>query len=581
MGATPGNSRMRTRRWLLHGAGSSVAATALHMWSGSRLAVAQSEAEPGTIRGRVMHGVSGAAQDAVEVQLWYLDAATRSRRLEQTVVTDSAGHFEFAGLGIAPADLYQPTVTFGGVEYVGPVLLAAGNANAAAAGEIPVGTADIEVFDVTHDPARVRLIRSNLILAQVNVANGEVSLIQTIIVSNAGPQTFVAQPVTASPARIAPPVGAVGVAPLTGVRREDMVVTGDGGLVPATPFPPGETPLTMGYTLPYAGPRLSVTLPILQPIGQLRVLVPARGVQVESDDLRPFGVTALGDNSFTAVGATDLLPGTLVRFTLLGLPHLEQPVLWGDRRPLQVGVAAAAAAVLATLGVLAWADPRGRRTPAPTPQPTEIERLVADIRALDGKEDPAAQLQRRALKARLLELAPDIASSDRSGPRSAAAKTDVALRLCEESDLPKLEWSGTFTDQRELIRRAFERKQEGEVEMVVADIDGFPVGQIWIDFSKVRNEHTAVLWALRVLPNLQNKGIGTKLITRAVEMSREKGASIAEIGVEKDNPKAKRLYEGLGFRVVGDNVDEWEYTTPDGERRRERAMEWIMEKHLD
>ena len=209
-------------------------------------------------------------------------------------------------------------MTFGGVEYVGPVVLAAGNVNAAAAGQIAVGAADIEVFDVTHDPARVRLIRSNLILAQVNVAAGEVSLIQTIIVSNEGPQTYVAQPVTASPVRIAPPVGAVGVSPLAGVRREDMVVTGDGGLVPATPFPPGETPLTMGYTLAYAGPWLAVTIPVLQPIGQFRVLVPARGVQVESDDLRPFGVTALGGNSFTAVGATDLLPGTPVRLHVAG-----------------------------------------------------------------------------------------------------------------------------------------------------------------------------------------------------------------------------------------------------------------------
>ena len=407
---------MKTRRRLLRGAGAGVAVTALHVWGGSRLAVAQSEADSGTIRGQVTHGVSGAAQDAIEVQLWYLDATTRSRRLERTVVTDSAGRFEFAGLGVAPADLYQPIVTFGGVEYVGPVLLAAGNANAAATGQIAVGAADIEVFDVTHDPARVRLVRSNLILAQVNVATGEVSLIQTVIVNNEGPQTYVAQPVTASPVRIAPPVGAVGVAPLTGVRREDMVVTGDGGLVPAMPFPPGETPLTMGYTLPYAGPRLAVTLPILQPVGQLRVLVPARGVQVESDDLRPFGATTLSGNSFTAVGATDLLPGTPVRFTLLGLPHVEQPALWGDRRPLQIGVAAAAAAVLATLGVLAWADPRSRRALATTPQPTEIERLVADIQALDGKDDPDAQLERRALKARLLELAPDIAAPQPPSP---------------------------------------------------------------------------------------------------------------------------------------------------------------------
>ena len=66
--------------------------------------------------------------------------------------------------------------------------------------------------------------------------------------------------------------------------------------------------------------------------------------------------------------------------------------------------------------MLAWADPRSRRAPAPTPPPPEIERLVADIRALDGKDEPAAQLERRALKARLLELAPDIAAPQSPSP---------------------------------------------------------------------------------------------------------------------------------------------------------------------
>ena len=88
---------MKTRRWLLRAAGSSVAVTALHAWGGSRVAVAQSEEESGTIRGHVTHGISGAAQDAIEVQLWYLDATTRSRRLEKTVVTDSAGASSLRG----------------------------------------------------------------------------------------------------------------------------------------------------------------------------------------------------------------------------------------------------------------------------------------------------------------------------------------------------------------------------------------------------------------------------------------------------------------------------------------------------
>ncbi|MAG37070.1 MAG: hypothetical protein CL878_12610 [Dehalococcoidia bacterium] len=420
---------MKPRRWLLRTVCCGLATSALGTYAWPKLALAQSEVSTGTIRGRVLHGTSGAVQTAIEVRLWNLDASIRSRRVVQTAVTDSDGGYEFAGLGLAAADLYQPVVTFGEVEYVGPVVRAIGEqatrVQRAADGEPAIGASDVRVFDVTHDPSQVRLARTSLILAQVNAATGEVSLIQTIIVSNDGPQTYVAQPVTASPVRMAPPVGAAGVAPLTGVQHEDLVVTSDGGLVPAVPMAPGETPLTMGYSLTYAGPRLSVTIPILQPIGQLRVLVPASGIQVESDDLRPFGAAAVGGNRFTAVGTTDLIPGTQVTFTIGGLPHAAKLAIWGGRRPLQVGIAAAAAAVLATLGVLALADPHARRRDEPVPADEESERLVADIRELADKEDPTSQLERRARKARLLALTGGVPSADGSRPRPAAADEAV------------------------------------------------------------------------------------------------------------------------------------------------------------
>ena len=82
------------------------------------------------------------------------------------------------------------------------------------------------------------------------------------------------------------------------------------------------------------------------------------------------------------------------------------------------------------------------------------------------------------------------------------------------------------------------------------------------------------------LPPLQNLGIGTRLIAAVEDLLQKRGYKIVELGVEKDNPDAKRLYERLGYRLLRDNLEKWEIVTPDGQTVQEQADEWIMQKAL-
>ncbi len=157
---------------------------------------------------------------------------------------------------------------------------------------------------------------------------------------------------------------------------------------------------------------------------------------------------------------------------------------------------------------------------------------------------------------------------------------EVGIRPCREDDLARLEWFGHYAEHRQIFRQAFARQARGEVVMLVAEANGFPVGQVWIDLVKQRDEAVAVLWALRVLPCLQNLGIGRRLIAAAEHLARERGFAVAELGVEHDNIHARRLYERLGYVVVGDNVEAWDYTTPDGRQVHVVAPEWIMRRRL-
>jgi ribosomal protein S18 acetylase RimI-like enzyme len=156
----------------------------------------------------------------------------------------------------------------------------------------------------------------------------------------------------------------------------------------------------------------------------------------------------------------------------------------------------------------------------------------------------------------------------------------VAIRPCVREDLPKLEWFGLFARYRQLFADTFVRSEKGEIVMLVAVLNQFPVAQVWIDLVKQREQSTGILYSLEVLPPLQNLGIGTRLIAAVEDLLRKRNYKVVELGVDNDNPGAKRLYQRLGYQVIRYNQEPYEIVTPDGQKVQERAHEWIMQKAL-
>jgi ribosomal protein S18 acetylase RimI-like enzyme len=154
------------------------------------------------------------------------------------------------------------------------------------------------------------------------------------------------------------------------------------------------------------------------------------------------------------------------------------------------------------------------------------------------------------------------------------------IRLAREEDLRELEWFGIFTPHRELIREAFERQQAGEVLMLVAEVQGFPAGQLWVDLQRSGSAPAAYLWALRVFPVFQGAGIGTRLLDAAEVLLRERGVEAVEIGVEADNRGARRLYERREYHPEREEHDNYEYVEPGGERVHIPVHMTILRKSL-
>ena len=170
---------------------------------------------------------------------------------------------------------------------------------------------------------------------------------------------------------------------------------------------------------------------------------------------------------------------------------------------------------------------------------------------------------------------------------------DIQFRIAEESDLEKLEWYGQYAHFRNLFRLTYEGQLRGERLMLLADINGFPVGQVFLLLNQRINlwqsvvnrkgsqpEQRGYLYALRVMDHLQGMGLGTKLILEAERIMIENGSSWSTISVAKDNPGAKRLYHRLDYDVYMEDEGRWSYVDHTGKTIYVHEPCYMMEKRL-
>jgi ribosomal protein S18 acetylase RimI-like enzyme len=125
----------------------------------------------------------------------------------------------------------------------------------------------------------------------------------------------------------------------------------------------------------------------------------------------------------------------------------------------------------------------------------------------------------------------------------------AAIRACEERDLDRFDTLGS-PQHVQYCRRDFARGELVAI-LVAVDDDDIPVGKVHLDFETKASEDVAVLGAAAVAPSLQGRGIGTRLMAAAEELARERGVGTIELGAEDHNPRARMLYERLGYEVVG------------------------------
>jgi GNAT superfamily N-acetyltransferase len=152
-----------------------------------------------------------------------------------------------------------------------------------------------------------------------------------------------------------------------------------------------------------------------------------------------------------------------------------------------------------------------------------------------------------------------------------------SFRIGRPTDALKLEWNGAFTAHRQIIAEAFESHARGDGLVLVGVVCGFPVAQLWV---KLAGGSVPRFWALRVMGGFQGLGLGTRLLRFGERSLVSRSHGVCEIGVERSNAAARRLYERLGYRTSYQQLETYCYGTPWGEVRSGVADQWILQKRL-
>ena len=93
---------------------------------------------------------------------------------------------------------------------------------------------------------------------------------------------------------------------------------------------------------------------------------------------------------------------------------------------------------------------------------------------------------------------------------------------------------------------------------IVAEDDGNVVGAVW---TRIMNDYGHVdddtpSFAISLLKEYRNQGIGTRLMKEMLELLRKMGYEKASLAVQKAN-YAVRMYENVGFKIVDENDEEY------------------------
>ena len=161
----------------------------------------------------------------------------------------------------------------------------------------------------------------------------------------------------------------------------------------------------------------------------------------------------------------------------------------------------------------------------------------------------------------------------------------VVVRHMREADLAGLEWGQEHIRFRRMFRSAFEDMQAGMRSLWVGAAGDQVVGRLFIQWNSSDARYAdgvsrAYLYALRVHPQWQGRGLGTQLMAAAEAEMCARRFTTSALAVGQTNVAAYRLYKRLGYTIFDEDPGIWYFVDHKGVLQREEERSWLLQKHL-
>lgn len=160
--------------------------------------------------------------------------------------------------------------------------------------------------------------------------------------------------------------------------------------------------------------------------------------------------------------------------------------------------------------------------------------------------------------------------------KPADSSVDLVIQPIDKQQIPLLEkffYLAIFQQEEEkplpgeiiyepANRIYFEQWGKPDDNCLIAEKDGRVVGMV---FTRLLNEkprgygnidNSTPEFAISVLKEYRNQGIGTALMNSMLQLLKEKGYLKASLAVQKDN-YALKMYEAAGFQIINENEQEY------------------------
>lgn len=95
--------------------------------------------------------------------------------------------------------------------------------------------------------------------------------------------------------------------------------------------------------------------------------------------------------------------------------------------------------------------------------------------------------------------------------------------------------------------------KETNTDFLVGVVNGKVVGYLTLNFDKAFLDKgtSAVIHELVISKTYRGKGVGKKLVKAAIDKCKQRGCSEIGVGTEITNARARKFYEGCGFKEIG------------------------------